>query len=68
MLPKSAFDPKNANATHFSHGHLEAIEQFVCVCDLMKEMLWPTGKKFRVTIECDPENGDYVMKREPIDP
>ena len=59
-------DPENKNAEFFCHGHLEALHNFVAMCDLMKEQLWDTGKKFRVTIECDPENKDFIMKREPI--
>jgi len=58
--------PENKNAEYFCHGHLAALERFVEVCWLMKEQLWNNGEKFRVTIECDPEAGDFVMKREKI--
>lgn len=30
----------------------------------LSKQLWPNGKKFRVTIECDPETNRFKMTRE----
>lgn len=60
--------PEHKNTECFGGGSLEALQNFVAVCDLLREQLWDTGKKFRVTIECDPERKGFIMKREPIDP
>ena len=64
----SPYDQEHKNAEFFCHGHLEALRHFVEMCVLMKEQFWDTGEKFRVTIECDPENKDFIMKREQIKP
>lgn len=64
----SPYDQEHNNAELFCHGHLEALRHFAEMCALMKEQLWDTGEKFRVTIECDPESGDFIMKRELIKP
>lgn len=62
----SPYDQENKNAEFFCRGHLEVLHHFVEMCILMKEQLWDTGEKFRVTIECDPENKDFIMKRESV--
>lgn len=67
-MHKSPYDPEHKNAEYFCHGRLEALHNFVEMCVLMEEQLWDKGEKFRVIIECDPENKDFIMKREKIGP
>lgn len=64
----SPYEQEHKNATKFARGRLEVIHNFVEMCVLMEEQLWDTGEKFRVTIECDPESKDFIMKREPVPP
>ena len=68
MMRTSPHDQEHGSAEFFCHGHLDALHHFVEMCTLMKEQLWDTGEKFRVTIECDPENNQFIMKREPVNP
>lgn len=66
-MDTSPYALEHKNAERFGGGRLETLQNFAAMCELMREQLWDTGKKFRVTIECDPEKG-FIMKREPIDP
>ena len=60
------FDPANAKAEYLCHGRLEILQHFAQMCMFLSEQLLDHGEKFRVTIECDPELQDFVMKREQI--
>lgn len=63
----SSRDREHENAEYFFHGRLDVLHNFVGMCLLMQEQLWDTGEKFQVTIDCDPRNDDFIMKREPRD-
>ncbi len=43
---------------------VEVFERFIIHLYEMSRLLWVTDKKFRVTIECDPETGEVSAKRE----
>ncbi len=47
-------------------GLLDHMESASCVMYQLGQLLWATGEKFRVTIECDPETGIFEAKRETI--
>lgn len=47
-------------------GRLRYMQYGAVMMFELGKFLWPDGKKFRVTIECDPERGDFVAKREEI--
>lgn len=43
---------------------IDVFERFLIHMYEMSRLLWVTDKKFRVTIECDPESGQVSAKRE----
>lgn len=44
-------------------GKLNYMEHGAVILYELGKLLWPNGKKFRVTIECDPEAGRFEAKR-----
>lgn len=49
--------------SHGLKGKLHYMEHSAVVLLELGKLLWPSGKKFRVTIECDPEAGRFEAKR-----
>ncbi len=52
--------------THRLGGKLDYIEHGAVMLFELGRLLWPSGKKFRVTIECDPETGRFEARREEL--
>lgn len=52
------------NPKHLLRGKDEILGKAGAVMAELGKMLWVDGKKFRVTIECDPELGLFEMKRD----
>ena len=59
---RKKYDREAAGAS----GLLDHMESASCVMYQLGQLLWATGEKFRVTIECDPETGRFEAKRETI--
>lgn len=53
-------------ASHGLKGKLRYMEYGAVMLFELGKILWPGEKKFRVTIECDPETGRFEAKREDI--
>lgn len=47
-------------------GKLNYMEHGAVMLFELGKLLWPSGKKFRVTVECDPETGRFEAKREEL--
>ncbi len=45
-------------------GSVKALGYSSCLLHEMGKLLWVTDKKFRVTVECDPETGRFTAVRE----
>lgn len=52
--------------SHGLKGKLHYMEHSAVVLLELGKLLWPGGKKFRVTIECDPETEQFEARREDI--
>ncbi len=57
---------KSEIASHGLSGKLCYMEHGAVMLYELGRLLWPDGKKFRVTIECDPEMGRFEARREDI--
>jgi len=47
-------------------GKLHCMEHGAVMLFELGRLLWPSGKKFRVTIECDPGTGRFEARREDL--
>lgn len=54
--------PKTNNLS----GKVNALEYGSCLLYELGKLLWVEDKKFRVTIECDPETGRFTATREEV--
>ncbi len=52
------------NPKRMLRGKDETLGKAGAIMSELGKMLWLDGKKFRVTIECDPELGLFEMKRD----
>ncbi len=52
--------------THGLGGKLDYMEHGAVMLFELGRLLWPSGKKFRITIECDPETGRFKASREDL--
>lgn len=52
------------NPKNLIRGKDEILGKAGAIMSELGKMLWIDGKKFRVTIECDPELGLFEMKRD----
>ncbi len=52
------------NPKKLLRGKDEILGKAGVIMSELGKMLWLDGKKFRVTIECDPELGLFEMKRD----
>lgn len=52
--------------SHGVNGKLHYMEIGALMMYEIGRLLWGDNKKFRVTIECDPETGRFEAKREDI--
>lgn len=46
------------------NGRLSVLEHGIVLLHELSKLLWYEDKKFRVTIECDPDTGKFSAKRE----
>ncbi len=51
---------------HKLSGQITALEHGACLLYVLGELLWVKDKKFRVTIECDPEAKRFTAVREDL--
>lgn len=51
---------------HKLSGQAVALEHGACLLYALGELLWVKDKKFRVTIECDPEAQRFIAVREDL--
>ncbi len=47
-------------------GKVKVLEYGSCLLYELGKLLWVEDKKFRVTIECDPETGKFTAVREEV--
>lgn len=61
---RGAAPEKLPKISRITHGNLGLIGISAVIMQELGNLLWVNGKKFRVTIEYDPDTGSFEAKRE----
>ena len=63
---KIGASPKDAILCQKTVGKVDAIGKAAAIMGKLSKHLWMDGKKFRVTIDCDPETGRFEIIRQEL--